>query len=78
LKQRSSLLAGNNATGHDTSETFSARDRQPHRISSRATKSAKANTSRSIPKSSRPSRSRASVQSRSTSSCRRRKSTSCI
>jgi hypothetical protein len=41
-------------------------------------KSAKANTSRSSPKSLRPSPSRAGAQSRSTNSCPRKKSTSFI
>jgi non-homologous end joining protein Ku len=44
----------------------------------KATRSAKANTLRSSPKSSRPLPSRASAQSRSTSSCLRKKSTSFI
>src|SRR5262245_43083668 len=45
-----------------------------HLKSSRATKSARANTSRSNRRSLRPSPSKASAQSRSTSSCRRKKS----
>src|ERR1700751_5016926 len=49
-----------------------------HPTSSRATKLARANTSRSSPKSLRLSPSKANAQSKSTSSCRRKRSMSYI
>jgi non-homologous end joining protein Ku len=52
--------------------------RSIQQISSRATKSVKANISRSSPRSLRRLPLRASAQSRSTSSCLRKKSTSFI